>query len=132
MEIANHVEPRVKLDTPVNVHLTGCPNSCAQHFIADIGLLGTKIAISEDAEVEGYHVAVGGTSGAGAKIGRELMRDVPADQVPQVVENLLHGYLAQRNGKETFAAFAARQSLDDLRALAVAAVQSREAESCTS
>jgi ferredoxin-nitrite reductase len=132
MEIAYHVEPRVKLDTPINIHLTGCPNSCAQHFIADIGLLGTKIAISEDAEVEGYHVAVGGTSGVDAKIGRELMRDVPADQVPRVVENLLRGYLAQRSGTETFAQFAARNDIGDLRALATTAAAPEELETCTS
>jgi len=131
LEIADHVETRLQLDTPVNVHLTGCPNSCAQHFIADIGLLGTKIAISEDAEIEGYHVAVGGTSGVNAKIGRELMRDVPASHAPQVVENLLRGYLAQRSGTETFAEFAQRQSLEDLRALAAATVPASELETCT-
>ena len=129
MEIANHVEARLaetglKLDTPVNIHLTGCPNSCAQHFIADIGLLGTKIAISEDAEVEGYHLAIGGTSGNDAKIGRELMRDIRADAAPQVVENLLRGYLAQRIGAETFATFAQRHAIEDLRALANTAAPS--------
>jgi ferredoxin-nitrite reductase len=106
------------LDSPINIHLTGCPNSCAQHFIADIGLLGTKIAISEDAEVEGYHLAIGGASGNDAKIGRELMRDVRADEAPRVVEKLLRAYLAQRQGAETFPAFAQRHAIEDLRALA--------------
>jgi ferredoxin-nitrite reductase len=137
MEIANHVEARLGhagLDTPVNIHLTGCPNSCAQHFIADIGMVGTKIAISEDAEVEGYHLAVGGSSGNGAKIGRELMRDVRADEAPQVVENLLRGFLAGRQGGETFAQFAQRHAIEELRALATTAVHAgaKELEPCTS
>jgi ferredoxin-nitrite reductase len=136
MEIANHVEARLAqaLDTPINIHLTGCPNSCAQHFIADIGMVGTKIAISEDAEVEGYHLAVGGTSGNGAKIGRELMRDVRADEAPQVVENLLRGFLAKRVGSETFAQFAQRHGIEELRTLATTAVPTgtREFEPCTS
>jgi ferredoxin-nitrite reductase len=137
MEIANHVEARLalaRLDTPINIHLTGCPNSCAQHFIADIGMVGTKIAISEDAEVEGYHLAVGGTSGNGAKIGRELMRDVRADEAPQVVENLLRGFLATREGGETFAQFAQRHAVEELRTLATTVVPAgaKELESCTS
>src|SRR5258706_240294 len=58
--IADHIERRVEaLDTPVNIHLTGCHHSCAQHFIGDIGLLATKLA-ARDADVEGYHVYVGG------------------------------------------------------------------------
>lgn len=130
MEIANYVDTRVTLDTPVNIHLTGCPNSCAQHFVADIGLLGTKIAISEDAEVEGYHVAIGGTSGHDARIARELMRDVRAEDLPRLVENLLHGYLARREGGETFAQFAQRQSIEDLRIIATTAI--KELEQCTS
>jgi ferredoxin-nitrite reductase len=139
MEIANHVEAHLAktnlmLDSPLNIHLTGCPNSCAQHFIADIGMVGTKIAINEDTEVEGYHLAVGGTSGNGAKLGRELMRDVRADEAPQVVENLLRGYLAQRDGSETFAQFAQRHAIEDLRTLATtrASAKTRALEACTS
>ena len=56
LEIAEHVETRLTLDQPVNIHLTGCPNSCAQHYIGDIGLLGAKVAVGEDDQVEGYHI----------------------------------------------------------------------------
>jgi ferredoxin-nitrite reductase len=139
MEIAGHVEARFEeshltLDTPINIHLTGCPNSCAQHFIADIGMVGTKIAISEDAEVEGYHLAIGGTSCNDARLGREIMRDVRADEAPQIVENLLRAYLAQRVGSETFAQFAQRHTVEDLRSLATTVVPAaaKELEACTS
>ena len=56
-EIAHWCEARVQLDGPLNIHLTGCPNSCAQHYIGDIGLVGTKVQVSEDGDqVEGYHI----------------------------------------------------------------------------
>ena len=44
LELINYLEKRVKLDQPVNIHLTGCPNSCAQHYMGDIGLLGSQDA----------------------------------------------------------------------------------------
>jgi len=134
MAIAQHVEARVALDSPVNIHLTGCPNSCAQHFIGDIGLVGTKIPDGEDAEVEGYHVVVGGTYAHDARLGRELLRNVRADDVPLVVENLLRGYLARREGTEPFAQFARRHSVEDLRAMAATVVPAadKELETCMS
>ncbi len=134
MAIAKHVEARVALDFPVNIHLTGCPNSCAQHFIGDIGLVGTKIADGDDAEVEGYHMFVGGTYAHDARLGRELLRNVRADDAPQVVENLLRRYLARREGTEPFAQFARRHSTEDLRAMAATAVLAadKELEACTS
>src|SRR5262249_50899847 len=59
-EIARWCETRVDLDGPVNIHLTGCHHSCAQHYIGDIGLLACKVETSEEGDaVEGYHVLVG-------------------------------------------------------------------------
>lgn len=116
MAIADYVEPRVKLDTPVNIHLTGCHHSCAQHYIGDIGLLACKVG---DEGIEGYHVYIGGGYGARKELARELMRDVPADEVPAVTERLLAAYLEQRsNANESFQQFAQRLSVEALRALA--------------
>src|SRR5688500_774122 len=71
--IVAHVEGRVELDTPLNIHLTGCHHSCAQHYIGDIGLIACKIDRGDDADpVEGFHLFVGGGSGGDARIGREL------------------------------------------------------------
>jgi ferredoxin-nitrite reductase len=117
MEIADHLDERVALDAPINIHLTGCPNSCAQHYIGDIGLLGTKVPVGEDAEVEGYHLYVGGGYGERREVAREILRDVAATDMPAVLERLLKTYLAQRLAPdETFQAFAHRHSIDDLRA----------------
>ena len=80
-EIAHWCEARVALDTPVNIHLTGCHHSCAQHFISEIGLLACKVQESEDGDaVEGYHLLIGGGFGPYAALGRELYRDVKAQR----------------------------------------------------
>ena len=73
LQIADYVDPRLALDQPLNIHLTGCPNSCAQHYVGDIGLLATRVDPGGDAdEVEGYHLLVGGGSGAELALAREL------------------------------------------------------------
>ncbi len=95
--IAAYCETRVKLDQPINIHLTGCHNSCAQHFISDIGLLGARVPVNEEGDtVEGYHVFIGGGFSAEGAIGREIFHDVKAEDVPQTVERLLKAYLEHR------------------------------------
>ena len=90
-QIARRCEASVQLDGPINIHLTGCPNSCAQHYIGDIGLLGVKVQTSEEGDqVEGYHVHVGGGFGPDAMCGREIFHNVKAEDAPQVVECLLN------------------------------------------
>ena len=117
LAIADHCDGRVALDVPVNVHLTGCHHSCAQHYIGDVGLLAAKVSVSEDAEVEGYHLYLGGGYGVDRAIAREVLRDVRAEQVPAVVERLLATYLEhRRTADEPFHAFAQRHSVEQLRA----------------
>ncbi|HEY6259673.1 MAG TPA: NirA family protein, partial [Xanthobacteraceae bacterium] len=71
-EIARWCEPRVELEGPINIHLTGCHHSCAQHYVGDIGLLACKVQENEDSEqIEGYHLLVGGGFGPDAKLARE-------------------------------------------------------------
>jgi ferredoxin-nitrite reductase len=117
LAIADHCDRRIALDVPVNVHLTGCHHSCAQHYIGDVGLLAAKVSVSDDAEVEGYHVYVGGGYGADRTIAREVLRDVTADRVPAVIERLLAAYLEQRrDADEPFHTFVQRHSVEQLRA----------------
>src|SRR5262249_43417199 len=49
-EIATWCETRVAIDTPVNIHLTGCHHSCAQHFISEIGMLACKVQECDDGD----------------------------------------------------------------------------------
>ncbi len=109
-EIATWCETRVAIDTPVNIHLTGCHHSCAQHFISEIGLLACKVQETEDGDaVEGYHILVGGGFGPYAALGREMYRDVKADDAPKTVERILKAFVANRTSpQESFLAFAGR------------------------
>ncbi len=118
-EIARWCETRVPLDTPVNIHLTGCHHSCAQHFVSEIGLLACKVSLNEDDDpIEGYHILVGGGFGPDAALGRELYRDVSAEQTPRTVARILKAYLAHRaSPEETFLAFSRRHEIDALKAL---------------
>jgi len=118
-DIAAWCEPRVQLDSPVNIHLTGCHHSCAQHYVSEIGLLAAKVEFPErDETVEGYHVYVGGGFGPDAEIGREIYRDVKAQDAPALVERMLKVYLAHRaSPDETFLAFGRRQDIETFKAL---------------
>jgi len=117
-EIAAWCEPRVALDTPVNIHLTGCHHSCAQHYIGDIGLLAARVAVNEDGDtVDGYHVLVGGGFGPEARLGREIYQNVKAEDAPRTVERILKGYLAHREGDETFLTFSKRHEAEALKAM---------------
>jgi len=118
--IADWCEPRVEIDTPLNIHLTGCHHSCAQHYISDIGLIAAKIPLGEaDDTVEGYHLFAGGGFGSNADIGQQIYRDLTAEDAPKTVERLLKAYLAHRtSGEETFLSFARRHDAETLRKLA--------------
>ena len=116
-DIARHCEARVPLASAVNIHLTGCHHSCAQHYIGDIGLIGTRVAASDDDTVEGYHIFVGGGFGPDAAIGRELYRDVKATDAPITIERMLRGYLTHREGGETFLTFTRRHDTAALKAI---------------
>ena len=117
--IATHIDAAgLVVDTPINIHATGCHNSCAQHYIGDIGLIGARVPVGEDDTVEGFHLLVGGGFGGDASIARELVRDVKGEDCPAVVEKMLRGYLARRSGpEETFAAFSRRHAIDELKAI---------------
>jgi ferredoxin-nitrite reductase len=122
--IGDWCEGRVELDTPLNIHLTGCHHSCAQHYISDIGLIAAKVpGASEDETVEGYHLFAGGGFGPDADIGQEVCRDLKAEDAPRFVEGLLKAYVAHRaSPDETFIAFSRRHDGETLKTMADAEV----------
>jgi ferredoxin-nitrite reductase len=125
-QIGDWCERRVDVDTPLNIHLTGCHHSCAQHYISDVGLLAAKVpGASDEDTVEGYHLYAGGGFGPNADIGQEVYRNVKAEDTPKAVEKLLKAYLAHRaSSNETFLTFARRHGGEALRKLADAEVSS--------
>ena len=117
------VRAGVEVDTPLNIHLTGCHHSCAQHYISDIGLIGAKVAVGDEDTVEGYHLFTGGGFGPDADVGQEVFHDLKAEDLPQTVERLLKAYLNHRkSADETFLSFARRHDGATLRKLAAAEV----------
>jgi ferredoxin-nitrite reductase len=120
LKLADHLEARVPVDLPVNIHLTGCHHSCAQHYVGDIGLLAAKVEVGEES-VEGYHVYIGGGAASTNEqaMAREYQRDVVFDELPATIEKLLAAWLAHRASKtETFFEFCRRQEIAVLRELA--------------
>ena len=113
-----HLASKMILDQPVNIHLTGCQHSCAQHYIGDIGMMGTRVKIEDGSTVDGYNIVLGGGVDDQQAIAREVWKSVRADEIGPLVEQLLCAYLAQREDDESFAAFSRRLSIEELQALA--------------
>ena len=109
--IAAYVEPRLALDSPINIHLTGCHHSCAQHYIGDLGLIACKVPVAPDSDdtVDGFHIHAGGGFGADAAIARELYPNVRVEDCPALVLAILQAYVSNRKtADESFVAFARR------------------------
>jgi ferredoxin-nitrite reductase len=113
LELTRHLEKRVPMDRPVNIHVTGCPHSCAQHYMGDIGLLGAKTRDGREA----YHVFVGGGFGSRRAVGRQLFQAMPFEELKAVVEGMLRTYLERREGDESFQDFTTRHDVNTLQVL---------------
>ena len=100
----------------MKLHVTGCPNSCGQHWIADIGLEGKKLKLDGQL-VDAYYFCVGGAVGRHQATARPVGYRVAAAEVPAAVERLLRAYLGQRRAGENFRRFTARHTDDELRGL---------------
>lgn len=114
LEVMKQLDRRVTLDQPVNIHFTGCPHSCAQHFMADIGLLGAKVKVNGE-NVEGYHITLGGGFGDHQAVGRQIFTGVPMVEVTPLLERMLKVYLDRRQPGERFQDFCARHEIGQLQ-----------------
>jgi sulfite reductase (ferredoxin) len=101
-------------DRHVRIHVTGCPNSCGQHWIADIGIEGKKLKV-DGALIDAYYFCVGGAVGRHATVARPVGYRVAADEVPAAIERLLRRYLDDRAPGEPFRGFCARHTDAELR-----------------
>jgi len=116
LELIDYLEKRLTVDQPLNIHLTGCPNSCAQHYMGDIGLLATKVKVSGET-VEGYHVFVGGGFGTNQAVGRQIFQGISVEQLKPTLEKMLRVYQSNRHATETFQSFTQRHDLNELQIL---------------
>ncbi|QNI38386.1 NirA family protein [Edaphobacter sp. 4G125] len=109
--LARHLDERFPiLDQPVNLHVTGCHHSCAQHYIGDIGLMGVKVGGEE-----GYQVLIGGGSDQDQGMARELISSIQFKDLAPKLDGLFEAYIAQRKAGETFLNFTRRHDIEALR-----------------
>jgi sulfite reductase (ferredoxin) len=101
-------------DQHLKLHVTGCPNSCGQHWIADIGIEGKKIK-TQSGMVDAYYFCVGGALGLHQATARPIGYRCAATDVPEALERLLGQYLAQREPGENLRKFFVRHSDTELR-----------------
>ena len=104
LALVRHLEQKFTMTEPINIHLTGCPNSCAQHYIGDIGLVGVTLADGG----EGYYLVLGGGSDQDKGIGRLASGPMPVDQVNGVVEQIVARYFSERESDENFLSYIRR------------------------
>jgi sulfite reductase (ferredoxin) len=99
----------------LKIHVTGCPNACGQHWIADLGLEGKKVKV-DGKMVDAYYFCVGGAVGKHQAKARPIGYRCPAAEVPAAIERLLNAYWGQRLIGDNFRQFCARHTDEELRA----------------
>ena len=111
VSLARHLDERFPmLDQPVNLHVTGCHHSCAQHYIGDIGMMGVKVSGEE-----GYQVLIGGGADGDQGLGRELITSIRFTELAPKLDNLFSRYIAQRTSGESFLQFTRRHDIAALQ-----------------
>jgi sulfite reductase (ferredoxin) len=101
-------------DQHLKLHVTGCPNDCGQHWIADVGIEGKKLKVN-DRLVDAYYFCVGGALGLHQSTARPVGYRCLATDVPEALERLLRRYLADREEGENLRRFFARHNETQLR-----------------
>lgn len=108
LALASYLEQHVTLDRPLNIHLSGCEKSCAQHYPSDIVLVGVATA-----DRPSYTIYVGSGS---TQFGQELYREQAFESLPVMIAHLWQTYQNHRiNPDETLGEFASRHSIAELR-----------------
>lgn len=113
-EIITYLNDKIKLETPIRIHITGCPNSCGQKQIADISLQGAKIKTDEGL-VDAFTLWIGGTLYGDGKFAENLDCRIKASEVHLVIERLILFYLDNRNEEELFHQFVSRVGLESIK-----------------
>jgi sulfite reductase (ferredoxin) len=119
-DLISELERRLPgFDVPVTINVNGCPNSCARIQTADIGLKGSLVTGPDGQQVEGFQIHLGGSlnggDGTASGFGRKVRGlKATAEELPDYVERVLRRFQAGRAEGETFAAWTARASDEEL------------------
>jgi sulfite reductase beta subunit-like hemoprotein len=112
-ELSDHLEKTIRMDDQVRISVTGCPNSCGQHHICDVGLEGSVTTI-DGIKRETFQVFLGGGVGAHETFGRRIGVRVPSEHLAESLERLFARYKEGRIEGETFQEFCLRHSDSEL------------------
>lgn len=115
--IAEYLDTELVLDVPVRIHMIGCPNSCGQRQIADIGLQGVKLKTKEKGIVEAFEIYVGGTLLDGGTYNQKLKGKIDGADLPNVLTSFLTYFKEHKLPAETFYEFAGRVGIESLQAV---------------
>jgi sulfite reductase beta subunit-like hemoprotein len=113
VELNEQLEGALDLDDSVRISVTGCPNSCGQHHICDVGLEGSLTTI-DGVKRETFQVFLGGGVGEHETFGRRVGARIPSDQLADSLSRLFARYKVERLGAETFQEFCLRHSNEQL------------------
>jgi sulfite reductase (ferredoxin) len=103
-------------DSPITIHVNGCPNSCARFQIADIGLKGVLVPSEDGTQEEGFQVHLGGSLGEESGFGKSLRgHRLAGSDLTDYTERVLRNYLADRSDGESFAQWTTRAAEEALR-----------------
>ncbi len=97
----------------IRIHFSGCPSSCGQHQIADIGFRGARTKVNGEM-VDAYDAFIGGRLGANRRFNTLLKGKIIARDVHLFIDKLLHVFDDLKQGEETFAEFADRVPKDEI------------------
>jgi sulfite reductase (ferredoxin) len=115
--LATELDERIPgFQEQLRINVTGCPNSCGQHWIADIGIEGKKIKV-DGKMVDAYYFCIGGSVGEFASIARPVGFRCAATEVPDAIERLLAEFNEERAAGENLRQFFARHSNDEIRGI---------------
>jgi sulfite reductase (ferredoxin) len=115
--LANEMDERIPgFQEQLRINVTGCPNSCGQHWIGDIGLEGKKIKV-DGKMIDAYYFCIGGSVGEFASIARPVGYRCAAASVPDAIERLLRQFNENREPGENLRQFFARHSNEDIRGI---------------
>lgn len=111
--LVKHLEAKYELDQPINIHLTGCHHTCAQHYIGDIGMIGAATADGK----EGYNIVLGGGSDSDRGLAKDFVGPIAADDICELVDHMIGRYLETRDSSESFLSFTRRHDIETLKTL---------------
>ncbi|HDR7563805.1 MULTISPECIES: nitrite/sulfite reductase [unclassified Bacillus (in: firmicutes)] len=114
-KIAEYLDTQLALDVPVRIHMVGCPNSCGQRQIADIGLQGIKLKTKEKGIVEAFEIYVGGTLLDGGAYNEKLKGKIDGEDLPDVLVSFLSYFQKNKLLAETFYDFVGRVGVEELQ-----------------